>query len=160
MAEIRILHSAHEGTVKLNLNGESFTLQLPRDNSHTSVPDRFLPLLADSNIDYEIVAPVAGNDEAGAGAGGDSGAASAEADGPLPGAEPEPGPIPTPDVESPTFDASSNTAMPASPPNPSPSAPAPPVTPDDKAKAGKVAKPKKAPAGKNPTAPKKPAKAK
>lgn len=141
MAEIRIIHSAHEGSVKLNLNGEHFTLQLPRDNTNTSVPDRFLPLLADSNIDYEIVAPVAGNDEAGAGARGDSGAAPAEADGPLPGTnEPEPGPEPTPGVESPTFDASSNTAMPASPPNPSPSEPAPEAA---KPKAPRKAKAKK-----------------
>lgn len=141
MAEIRILHSAHEGSVKLNLNGETFTLQLPRDNSNTSVPDRFLPLLADSNIAYEIVAP--SRDEAGAGAGGDSGAASAEA---LDGTQ-GPGPEPTPGVESPTFDASSNTAMPASPPNPSPSSGADPA---GKATEGKVAKPKKAPAGKSP----------
>lgn len=60
------------GTAPLSLNGDRFTLKL---GVKTDVPDKFLPLLDDSNINYEIVGAA---DEAGVGAKGDRGDAPAE----------------------------------------------------------------------------------
>lgn len=136
MARINILHSSHEGRVRLNLNGREHIVTVPQGGKgEATVPDEYLPLLTDSNIDYEIIVPGDGRDEAEAGAGGDSGAVSAE-----PKTD-EPAAAPTPGVDSPTFDASSNAAMPASPPNVSPSTPKPKAA---KPKTARKPRPKKA----------------
>jgi hypothetical protein len=104
MARILITRSSHEGRLPLSLNGRQHILMVPRDGKgEVDVPDEFLPLLTDSNIDFEIVATGNGDGEAEAGAGGNTGAVSAT--------DPEAGP-----GSLGTIDESSNTAMPATPP--------------------------------------------
>lgn len=67
MPRINVIKCDKHPTVTLSLNEERVTIP---DHGEADVPDHFLPLLDNSHIEYELVAPVAGPTEGAEGAGG------------------------------------------------------------------------------------------